>query len=168
MRAWTSEIVGFLVTDTPSEIVANVVISCMMNLFNYSISTFILIFDNIRLSIYPSINSLLDLHKPIFVSCLASPRSTKCRVKSSVIMSLILPPLFSLAISIVKANISGSCPNIDKFFYFFSQYKSRTNCNNYSILGRGAFISVFSSFPNFLPTRNQFLLPWKPSQVTLW
>ncbi len=119
MKAYTSVVVGFLVAGTPM-IVASGTTSFLINLFSSSISAFILIFHNLRPSNCPSITSLLDLHKPTLVSCLASPRSIECRVQSSGLISYILPTPFGLAISMVKCLVSRSCPSIDKVFCFLA------------------------------------------------
>ena len=100
--------------------VANGTTNYLKNLFNSSILALILIFDNLRLSSCSSITSLLDLHRPTFVSCLAPQRSIECKVKSSGVMSSILPTFFGFPISMVKYPISRSCPSIDRVFYFLA------------------------------------------------
>ena len=119
MKACTSSAIGFLVVDTPI-IVANGTTSCLMKLLSSSISIFILTFYSLRLPNYPSITSLVDLHRPTFVSCPASPRSIECIVKSSAVISSIYPALLGFAISMVKCHVSGSCPSIDKVLCFLA------------------------------------------------
>ena len=119
MKACTSSTVGFSVAGT-LVIVSNGTTSYLMNLLSSSISVFILTFDSLRLSNYPSITSLVDLHRPTFVSCLASLRSIECRMKSLAVIYLIYPTLFGFSISIVQCLVFESGSIIDKVFYFLA------------------------------------------------
>ena len=63
---------------------------------------------------------IFDFHNPTLVSCITSQRSIKWKGKSFIDMSLIVPSLVGLAISIVKCPMLGSCPRIDRGFCFLT------------------------------------------------
>ena len=119
MSAWTLAVVGSIVIGIP-KILSNGVTNYLMKPFSSWISTFILTFNNLRLSHYPLITSFVDFYKPTLVSFLASTRSTECKAKSSRNISSILPSLVSFTISIVRCPVSGSYPSINTFFYFLT------------------------------------------------
>ena len=103
------------------EILSNGVINYLMKPFSLDcIFAFIFSFNNLRLSSCPSITLFVDFYKPTLVSSLASPRSMKCKEKSSIDISSSLPSLMGLETSMVRCPISGSCPRMDKVFYFLT------------------------------------------------